>query len=125
SNPDRTTARCVGHHTGVASHVGRVLRRQGWDLEKGAKAMKVLLAGAAGAAGTPPPRQLVAAGHEVVGITRSRANAERLRGSGVEAVVADVMDRENLLAAVRDVRADAVMHQLTALGTTKVREAMR
>jgi nucleoside-diphosphate-sugar epimerase len=35
------------------------------------------------------------------------------------------MDRENLLAAVRDVRADAVMHQLTALGTRKMREAMR
>jgi hypothetical protein len=29
-------------------------------------------------------------------------------------VVADVMDRESLLTAVRDVRADAVMHQLTA-----------
>jgi nucleoside-diphosphate-sugar epimerase len=40
-------------------------------------------------------------------------------------VVADVMDRENLLTAVRDVRADAVMHQLTALGTTKMREAMQ
>ncbi|MDQ3886158.1 MAG: NAD-dependent epimerase/dehydratase family protein [Actinomycetota bacterium] len=36
-----------------------------------------------------------------------------------------MMDRENLLAAVRDVRADAVMHQLTALGTTKMREAMQ
>ena len=87
--------------------------------------MRVLLAGASGAVGTPLTRQLVAAGHEVVGITRSRANAERLRGSGVEAVVADVMDRENLLSAVRDVRADAVMHQLTALGTTRMRDAMQ
>jgi len=87
--------------------------------------MRVLLAGASGAVGTPLTRQLIAAGHEVVGITRSQANAERLRTAGAEAVVADAMDRENLLAAVRDVRADAVMHQLTALGTTKMRQAMQ
>ena len=87
--------------------------------------MRVLLAGASGAVGTPLTRQLIAAGHQVVGITRSQANAERLRNAGAEAMVADVMDRENLLTAVRDVRADAVMHQLTALGTRKVREAMQ
>jgi nucleoside-diphosphate-sugar epimerase len=87
--------------------------------------MRVLLAGASGAVGTPLTRQLIAAGHQVVGITRSQANAERLRTAGAEAVVADVMDRANLLAAVRDVRADAVMHQLTALGTRKMGEAMR
>ena len=87
--------------------------------------MRVLLAGASGAVGTPLSRQLIAAGHQVVGITRSQANAERLRTAGAEAVVADVMDRENLLAAVRDVRADAVVHQLTSLRTTKMREAMQ
>src|SRR5437763_9461006 len=87
--------------------------------------MRVLLAGASGAIGTPLTRQLIAAGHQVVGITRSQATAERLRTAGAEAVVADVMDRENLLTALRDVRADAVMHQLTALGTTKIREAMQ
>jgi nucleoside-diphosphate-sugar epimerase len=87
--------------------------------------MRVLLAGASGAVGTPLTRQLIAAGHEVVGITRSEANAQRLRTTGAEAVVADVMDRENLLTAVRDVRADAVIHELTNLGTTKMREAMQ
>jgi nucleoside-diphosphate-sugar epimerase len=87
--------------------------------------MRVLLAGASGAVGTPLTRQLIAAGHQVVGITRSQPNAERLRAAGAEAVVADVMDRGSLLTAVRDVRADAVMHQLTALRTTKVREAMQ
>ena len=86
--------------------------------------MRVLLAGASGAIGTPLTRQLIAAGHQVIGITRSRANAERLRAAGAESLVADVLDRENLLTAVRDVRADAVMHQLTALGTTKIRNAM-
>jgi nucleoside-diphosphate-sugar epimerase len=87
--------------------------------------MRALLAGASGAVGTPLTRQLIAAGHEVVGISRSQANAERLRTVGAEAVVADVMDLQNLLTAVRDVRADAVVHQLTALGTTRIRDAMR
>src|SRR5438552_2462674 len=87
--------------------------------------MRVLLAGASGAVGTPLTRQLIAAGHQVVGISRSQANAERLRTAGAQAVVADVMDRESLLAALGGVRADAVMHQLTALGTTKIREAMQ
>jgi len=87
--------------------------------------MRVLLAGASGAVGRPLTRQLIEAGHQVVGITRSQANADRLRNAGAEAVVADVMDRENLLTAVRDVRADAVMHQLTALGTRKIRGAMQ
>jgi nucleoside-diphosphate-sugar epimerase len=87
--------------------------------------MRVLLAGASGAVGTPLTRQLIAAGHQVVGITRSQGNAERLRSAGVEVVVADVMDRDNLLTGVRDVRADAVMHQLTALGSKKIRNAMQ
>jgi len=87
--------------------------------------MRILLAGASGAVGTPLTRQLLAAGHEVVGISRSRANAERLRSTGARAVVADVLDRQNLLDAVRGERADAVIHELTALGTTKMRDAMR
>jgi nucleoside-diphosphate-sugar epimerase len=87
--------------------------------------VRVLLAGASGAVGTPLTRQLLAAGHEVVGITRSQTNADRLRTGGVQPVVADVMDRENLLAAVRGERADAVIHELTALGTTKMRDAMQ
>jgi nucleoside-diphosphate-sugar epimerase len=87
--------------------------------------VRVLLAGASGAIGTPLTRQLLAAGHEVVGITRSQANAERLRAGGAQAVVADVMDRANLLDAVRGVHADAVIHELTALGTAKMRDAMQ
>lgn len=86
--------------------------------------MRVLVAGASGAIGTPLTRQLIAAGHQVVGITRSQVSAQRLRDAGAEVVVADVLDRESLLLAVRDVRVDAVVHQLTALGTTRMREAI-
>jgi nucleoside-diphosphate-sugar epimerase len=87
--------------------------------------MRVLLAGASGAVGTPLTGQLIAANHQVIGITRSQINAERLRKAGAEAVVGDVMDRENLLTALRQVRADAVIHQLTALGTRKIREGIQ
>jgi nucleoside-diphosphate-sugar epimerase len=87
--------------------------------------MRVLLAGASGAVGKPLTRQLIAGGHQVIGITRSQSNAERLWNAGAEAVVADVLDRENLLSAVRDVRADAVVHELTNLGTTKMRQALQ
>jgi nucleoside-diphosphate-sugar epimerase len=85
--------------------------------------MRVLLAGASGAVGTPLTRQLLAAGHQVVGLTRSAATADRLRAGGAEPVVADVLDRAGLLAAVRGVRADAVVHQLTALKKVPMRHA--
>jgi uncharacterized protein YbjT (DUF2867 family) len=37
--------------------------------------MKVLLAGATGTLGVPLVRALVASGHEVIGLSRTRANA--------------------------------------------------
>jgi nucleoside-diphosphate-sugar epimerase len=77
--------------------------------------MKVVLAGATGMLGVPITEQLLAAGHEVVGITRTTAGVQRLHRLGATALVADVMDRAALLAAAGGVQADAVMHQLTAL----------
>lgn len=77
--------------------------------------MKVLIAGATGAIGIPLARTLRAAGHEIVGITRSPDGAAKLRTAGVRPIVADAMDRSALLAAVKGVSADAVVHQLTAL----------
>ncbi len=77
--------------------------------------MKVLLAGATGAIGVPLVRRLTMAGHEVVGITRTDAGAAMLWDLGASIVIADALDREGLLRALRDTRADAVVHQLTAL----------
>jgi nucleoside-diphosphate-sugar epimerase len=85
--------------------------------------MKVVLAGASGAIGTPLIRRLTAAGHDVVGITRTPARADRLRDLGVQPVVADVMDRDGLLRALGGVRADAVVHELTALSKPPVRHS--
>ncbi len=77
--------------------------------------MKVLIAGATGAIGLPLSRTLRAAGHEILGITRSPAGAAKLTAAGVQPIIADAMDRSALLAAVNGVSADAVVHQLTAL----------
>jgi nucleoside-diphosphate-sugar epimerase len=74
--------------------------------------MRVIVAGATGAIGRPLVDLLVAAGHEVVGITR-RPGAVAPSWAG--AIVADVLDRDALLSAARGVRADAVIHELTAL----------
>src|SRR5262245_59373325 len=77
--------------------------------------MKVLVAGANGALGTPLTRLLLARGHQVLGLIRDPAVAPALRALGVEPVVADALDRETLLSAVRPFRADAIIHELTAL----------
>jgi 2-alkyl-3-oxoalkanoate reductase len=77
--------------------------------------MKVFVAGATGAIGAPLVAQLVAAGHEVVGTTTRPEKTERLRSLGAEPVVLDLLDRDAVLAAVRDARPDAIVHEATAL----------
>ena len=77
--------------------------------------MKVLVAGATGALGTPLTRLLLARGHQVLGLIRDPAGASPLRALGVEPIVADALDRQSLLRAVQPFRADAIIHELTAL----------
>jgi nucleoside-diphosphate-sugar epimerase len=85
------------------------------DRSNGGAVVKVFVAGATGAVGEPLVRQLVEAGHEVVGTTRSDAKAQRLRDQGAEPVLVDAFDVEAMCAAVRDARAEVVIHELTAL----------
>ncbi len=77
--------------------------------------MRIFLAGATGAVGTSLLPQLLAAGHQVTGMTRSAGKAAGLRAAGAEPVVADGLDRDAVVAAVAAARPDAVVHQLTAL----------
>jgi nucleoside-diphosphate-sugar epimerase len=49
--------------------------------------MRVLVAGASGAIGRPLLAQLLAAGHEVTGTTRSGQSAEAIRAAGARAAV--------------------------------------
>lgn len=83
--------------------------------------MRIFLAGATGALGRRLVPQLVAAGHDVTGLTRSRGKAGTLRELGGEPVVADALDRDAMLAAVLAARPDVVVHQLTAIGALDAR----
>jgi nucleoside-diphosphate-sugar epimerase len=69
-------------------------------------------------------RLLVADGHFVVGTTRSSARAESLRELGVEPVVVDVFDAENLTQKVREARVTVVVHQLTDLPQIRTPETL-
>lgn len=85
--------------------------------------MRVFLAGGTGALGRQLLPQLVAAGHEVTALTRSEAKAGALRATGAEPAVADALDRDSIVAAVRAARPEVVIHQLTALtGMTNIRQ---
>ena len=79
--------------------------------------MRVFVAGATGALGKRLVPQLVANGHDVVGMTRSPERAEWLRSVGADARVADALDRTAVLDAVQTARPDVVVHQLTSLSS--------
>ncbi|MFC4011134.1 NAD-dependent epimerase/dehydratase family protein [Nonomuraea purpurea] len=83
--------------------------------------MKVVLAGATGTLGGELVPRLLAAGHSVLGLTRSPGKARLLEDAGVETRVVDVMDERRLLEALRGHRADAVIHQATAITGTPLR----
>ncbi len=77
--------------------------------------MKVFVAGASGAIGRPAVRRLVAAGHEVTGMTRRQERAAEIRAAGAQTVVCDAFDAAGLEAAVREAAPEAVVHLLTAI----------
>ena len=85
--------------------------------------MKVIVAGASGAIGRPLLRVLRDHGHDVVGITRSSTGAAAVYAAGATAVVADALNREELLSAFAGQTADAVVHELTALARPPARFA--
>lgn len=77
--------------------------------------MKVFVAGATGAIGKQLVPQLVRAGHEVWGMTRSEDKRDLVRGLGARPVVADALDPEAVGQAIAQAEPDVVVHQLTAL----------
>ena len=76
---------------------------------------RVFLAGATGALGRRLVPLLLAHGHQVTGLARSTASADRIRSLGADAVTGDALDADSVRAAVLAARPDVVMHQLTDL----------
>jgi len=77
--------------------------------------MKIFIAGATGALGGHLIPRLIAAGHEVTGMTRSPARADALRALGARPTVADALDPEGVARAVAFAEPEVIVHQLTAL----------
>ncbi|WP_216899994.1 NAD-dependent epimerase/dehydratase family protein [Nocardia alni] len=70
--------------------------------------MRVFITGASGWIGTALSAELIAAGHEVVGLARSQASAEKIRGLGGTAVLGDMSDHDRIVSEAS--KADAVAH---------------
>ena len=86
--------------------------------------MKVFVAGATGVLGRALVPQLVARGHEVVGMTRSASKQDLVRSLGARPVVADALDPDAVAQAVASAEPEVIVHQLTALsGRMSLREA--
>ena len=83
--------------------------------------MKVFVAGATGAMGKQLVPQLLTAGHQVVGMTRSESKQAVLRELGAESVVADALDAEQVAGAVAAAEPDVIVHQLTAIAALDLR----
>jgi 2-alkyl-3-oxoalkanoate reductase len=81
--------------------------------------MRVLVVGATGAIGTRLVPELIHRGHEVIGTSRSKDKAERLRTLGAEPVVLDALDARAVREAVAAAEPEAIVHQATALADVR------
>lgn len=77
--------------------------------------MRVFVAGATGAIGSPLVATLIRRGHEVTGTTRSVERARALEAAGATPTVVDALDREAVKAAVAEAAPDVIVHELTAI----------
>ena len=86
--------------------------------------MKIFVAGASGVLGRALVPQLVAKGHEVVGMTRSAAKQDLVRSLGARPVVADALDPDAVAGAVAAAEPEVIVHELTALsGSMSMKDA--
>jgi nucleoside-diphosphate-sugar epimerase len=76
--------------------------------------VRILLAGATGAIGRPLVPALLAAGHEVWGLTRAEDRARALDALGAHGVVGDALEPGDVRRAADAARPELVMQQLTA-----------
>lgn len=87
--------------------------------------MKVFIAGATGAIGRLLVPAMVRAGHDVVGMTTSEQGVRTLKEYGAGGVVANALDAEAVESAVKQVKPDAVIEELTSLPRHYTPEEMR
>jgi 2-alkyl-3-oxoalkanoate reductase len=76
--------------------------------------MRILIAGASGVIGQPLVHRLRTNQHEVFALTRP-PDAPSLQQIGAEPLIADALDAAAVKAAVRRIRPDVVINELTSL----------
>lgn len=77
--------------------------------------MKVFVAGGTGAIGRSLLPHLVDSGHHVAALVRTPQRVRQVEALGAEALVADALEKDELIAAVRKAEPEIIIHQLTAL----------
>jgi len=87
--------------------------------------LKVFIAGATGAIGKPLVKKLLAAGHEVFGMTRSNEKAESLIKQGAKPILADAFNIEEVNSFMQGIKPDVVIEQLTSLPKEYSAETMQ
>lgn len=85
--------------------------------------MRVFLTGANGWVGSAVARDLIAAGHSVVGLVRSKEKGEGLRAAGVTPLVGALTDLDVLRQGAGD--ADGVVHTAFGLDFSRMAELSR
>ena len=69
---------------------------------------RVFVTGATGYLGNPIARRLLRAGHQVLGLTRSREGARRLADAGIQPVIGDLADADTFLSELKN--CDSLVH---------------
>lgn len=87
--------------------------------------MKVLLAGATGAIGLAFSSRLQTEKQSLIGMAHSANSARVLAEAGIESVIADALDPASVSEAVRRVRPDVIVNELTSLPKHYTPAAMR
>lgn len=79
--------------------------------------MKIFIAGSTGAVGKVLVPQLVADGHEVVALVRTKDKGREIESTGAKPAIADALNREDVTAVIRQAEPEIIIHQLTALAS--------
>ena len=82
--------------------------------------MRVMIIGATGAVGTPLVRQLLEAGHEVIGTSRSQDRAKHLGILGAHPIVLDALDAPAVRTSVAAAQPEAIIYQATGLAGVRI-----
>lgn len=77
--------------------------------------MRIFLAGATGVIGVRLLRLMLSEGHEVAAMTRSSEKVGQLHAAGALPVLCNVLDGAAVVAAVKALRPDVLVHQVTDL----------